>query len=265
MQFMTGDMTLIKQIVETYDLINNTDTHGQFASLNGKTIAMVNSAKKRDYNSKISYRLLEKELLEAMQIIKGQKVQLVEKDNKIDSLSSDVKELLSRTAYISGQLVTVQSQNEELAQRFVCLDQKLARSLTSRVVFGGTNPDKRPVVSIYYLLRPDLEYEWEYYVVRCQKKSIKKSERNILSELKETRLGLLDVDQLTARQIPKISLLIRFKTPNAVASWNKYKTVNTDVTIKWNTDGRRGFDVIGTRQAFLNSIKAMDRNRKEEL
>jgi hypothetical protein len=279
MQFMTGDMTLIKQIVETYDLINDTDTQGQFASLNGKTIAMVNSAKKGDYNSKISYKLLEKELLEAQQIIKGQKGQLVEKDDKIDSLMEKMDLMLKKTEHISSQLVTVQNQNEELGlqneelggrletvqNQNVRLDQKLTRSLTSRVVFEGTNPDKRPVVSIYYLLRHYERSEWEYYVVRCQKKRIKKSEQEIISELTKTRLDILEVDQLTARQTPKIRLLIRFNTPNAVASWNKYKTENADITITWNTDGRRGFDIIGTRQEFLNGIKAMDYNRDEGL
>jgi hypothetical protein len=293
MQFMTGDMTLINKLVETYDLINDTDTHGQFASLNGKTIAMVNSAKKGDYNSKISYKLLEKELLEAQQIIKGQKGQLVEKDDKIDSLMEKMDLMLEKTERIGGQLVTVQSQlvtvqnqneelglqNEELGlqneeldvqletvqNQNVRLDQKLTRSLTSRVVFEGTNPDKRPVVSIYYLLRHYARSEWEYYVVRCQKKRIKKTEQEIISELTKTRLDILEVDQLTARQTPKIRVLIRFNTPNAVASWNKYKTENVDVTITWNTDGRRGFDIIGTRQAFLNGIKAMNRNREEGL
>ena len=128
-RFISGDLTMVQDVVQIHDKINDTDTSAQIASQNGETIALFDSKLKGDYYSKLNYELLKdkiKELEDKNNGLIKEKEDLNtlvrHQSKKMDEQSKQINELL-------GYSKEAKVQNTELIQKIDTQSAKIVKLL----------------------------------------------------------------------------------------------------------------------------------------
>ena len=208
-RFISGDLTIVKEVLETHDIENKTVTH--FESManptTGEHLVIVesipdNSDTIQRYDAECKFEAFK---CKYARMINKHKSIIQKKDDKIDLLSlqiSDqtrqIQELLNRTSYMVTTLDEVNTTATELRV-------KLDTVLPQRVDIKSNDPDYPQV----FILR-DLDAEEDdhnFYAMRCQTS-------NYNTRLKE----------LKSKYGDNIKRACTIKQPNAVVFWKSVKS-----------------------------------------
>lgn len=262
-RFMTGDLTLAKNVVECANSATGKVNNVQVATnpKNGKVIAITEQFDKDDMVAMAKYKKVKQQYRAMKRMCEEKGMTIIHQEDKIDKLTATVNRLEALMNAMDVKLDETKSTltrteakldrtEVKLDETFIQLGEantKLDRVLDDRVDVDSLPPGKREQL-VFLVAKEHDPNAYNMYAIRRQKSAVNQTIRKIKNEYPEYEFRTLaSIDH-----------------PNSRALWNNFKREFADAGFDFDTDTNM-FDLPEgmSIDRFVQMIDYMNERRRD--